>query len=413
MDRIDTLIADRADPGPRGCVLGGRALAVPGRRLGARPAARRSADRPRLHHRRAPARDQDAASAGRRRPHLRHRREVRDDRRDLRRRRSSRSPPTAPRSTSRARASRRSSSATRSTATSAAATSRSTRWRSTCGRRTRRPVRRPGGPGRPAASGPSAIGRGRFAEDPLRLLRGGPLRRSAGVRDRARHQAGDRRAAPMLADDQPRADRAGDDEDPDQRDRPGLGIHLLCDLGPDGAHRPRGAGDARHAAGRQLPPQGRLRAHPPGGRPGAADRLVRWAALLHDIAKPRTRTVDDGVVHFFGHEYLGDQMARKILAGAEAGPRHHRAGRASWWRCTSAPTRTRTTGPMARSAGSSARPATSWKTCSTSRPPTSPASARSDGAPPMPRVSALRERIEQIRAEEEVEKLAARSTATS
>jgi len=45
-------------------------------------------------------------------------------------------------------------------------------------------------------------------------------------------------------------------------------------------------------------------------------RLVaRWAALLHDIAKPRTRTVDDGVVHFYGHDYLGDQMSRKILQG--------------------------------------------------------------------------------------------------
>ena len=46
-------------------------------------------------------------------------------------------------------------------------------------------------------------------------------------------------------------------------------------------------------------------------------RLVaRWAALLHDIAKPRTRTIDqDGNVHFYGHDYLGDQMARKILHG--------------------------------------------------------------------------------------------------
>jgi len=42
---------------------------------------------------------------------------------------------------------------------------------------------------------------------------------------------------------------------------------------------------------------------------------VRWAALLHDIAKPRTRTIDDGVVHFFGHEHLGEKMTRKILLG--------------------------------------------------------------------------------------------------
>lgn len=39
----------------------------------------------------------------------------------------------------------------------------------------------------------------------------------------------------------------------------------------------------------------------------------RWSALLHDIAKPRTRSVEDGKVHFFGHEELGAQMARDIL----------------------------------------------------------------------------------------------------
>ncbi len=43
-------------------------------------------------------------------------------------------------------------------------------------------------------------------------------------------------------------------------------------------------------------------------------RLVtRWSALLHDIAKPRTRTVEDGKVHFFGHEDVGAYMARDIL----------------------------------------------------------------------------------------------------
>ncbi|HVU69161.1 MAG TPA: HD domain-containing protein [Ktedonobacteraceae bacterium] len=40
---------------------------------------------------------------------------------------------------------------------------------------------------------------------------------------------------------------------------------------------------------------------------------TRWSALLHDIAKPRTRTVEDNKVHFFGHEELGAYMARDIL----------------------------------------------------------------------------------------------------
>jgi poly(A) polymerase len=40
---------------------------------------------------------------------------------------------------------------------------------------------------------------------------------------------------------------------------------------------------------------------------------VRWAALLHDVAKPRTRSVENGQVHFFGHEHVGEKMAKRIL----------------------------------------------------------------------------------------------------
>jgi poly(A) polymerase len=42
---------------------------------------------------------------------------------------------------------------------------------------------------------------------------------------------------------------------------------------------------------------------------------VRWGALLHDIAKPRTMTVDDEEVevHFYGHEVVGERIARRIL----------------------------------------------------------------------------------------------------
>ncbi|MHB9092594.1 MAG: HD domain-containing protein [Chloroflexota bacterium] len=46
----------------------------------------------------------------------------------------------------------------------------------------------------------------------------------------------------------------------------------------------------------------------------ARDLPLRWAALLHDIAKPRTVSFEDGEVHFWGHEHLGEQMARQILA---------------------------------------------------------------------------------------------------
>ncbi len=45
----------------------------------------------------------------------------------------------------------------------------------------------------------------------------------------------------------------------------------------------------------------------------APDLILRWAALLHDIAKPRTYSVQNGEVHFFGHEVIGAHMARDIL----------------------------------------------------------------------------------------------------
>jgi poly(A) polymerase len=35
---------------------------------------------------------------------------------------------------------------------------------------------------------------------------------------------------------------------------------------------------------------------------------VRWAALLHDVAKPQTRTEDEGEVHFLQHAELGAEM---------------------------------------------------------------------------------------------------------
>jgi poly(A) polymerase len=44
-----------------------------------------------------------------------------------------------------------------------------------------------------------------------------------------------------------------------------------------------------------------------------ADLVTRWAALLHDIGKPRTVGHKDGKLHFNGHEQVGERMARTIL----------------------------------------------------------------------------------------------------
>ena len=46
-----------------------------------------------------------------------------------------------------------------------------------------------------------------------------------------------------------------------------------------------------------------------------ADPVLRWAALLHDVGKPKTRVVNGGEVQFPGHERVGESMARQILAG--------------------------------------------------------------------------------------------------
>ena len=44
------------------------------------------------------------------------------------------------------------------------------------------------------------------------------------------------------------------------------------------------------------------------------DLRVRWAALLHDIAKPATKEIVGGEVHFYGHDVIGADMARKIMS---------------------------------------------------------------------------------------------------
>lgn len=40
---------------------------------------------------------------------------------------------------------------------------------------------------------------------------------------------------------------------------------------------------------------------------------MRWAALLHDVAKPMCKTTNDGKDHFNGHNAEGEKMARTIL----------------------------------------------------------------------------------------------------
>ncbi len=94
-------------------------------------------------------------------------------------------------------------------------------------------------------------------------------------------------------------------------DQPALGLEALCDTGLAAYVMPellplRSTGqDGRHkdVFGHTLKVVENVPATP----------ILRWAALLHDIGKPRTKTIQDGKVHFFRHEMVGARMARKIL----------------------------------------------------------------------------------------------------
>lgn len=52
----------------------------------------------------------------------------------------------------------------------------------------------------------------------------------------------------------------------------------------------------------------------PPDEPAAWARTVRWAMLLHDLAKPACKTVDEnGTPHFYGHNQSGARLATDIL----------------------------------------------------------------------------------------------------
>ncbi len=152
----------------------------------------------------------------------------------------------------------------------------------------------------------------RFAEDPLRLLRAVRLAVQLGFRIEADTAAGIRAAAAALAN----ISRERVAEEMNRillSPEPGRGVRELCDLGlmtyvvPEVLEM-RGMDQDRYhhkdVFEHTLLVLDRVE----------RDLPLRWAALLHDVAKPRTVSVEDGEVHFWGHEHLGEQMARAILS---------------------------------------------------------------------------------------------------
>jgi poly(A) polymerase len=152
----------------------------------------------------------------------------------------------------------------------------------------------------------------RFAEDPLRLLRAVRFAAQLGFEI----ETETRRAVEACADAMASISRERVTQEMARlltSGRAGAGICALCDLGlmqhiipevlelcgmrQEAAYHHKDVFEHTIQVVDQIRPE----------------TVLRWAALLHDIAKPRTRKVENGEVHFFGHENLGEKMSRQIL----------------------------------------------------------------------------------------------------
>ncbi len=154
----------------------------------------------------------------------------------------------------------------------------------------------------------------RFGEDPLRLLRGVRFASRLGFQIESGTAAAIRETAALLTTIS--RERVRDElEKVLLGPAPSRGIRLLCDL---------------RLADFSLPDVPKLRGMQQDMQPvrhkdvfshtlQVLDRTpprvaLRWAALLHDIAKPATKHVENGKVTFHGHDHQGERMARRLLS---------------------------------------------------------------------------------------------------
>jgi poly(A) polymerase len=152
----------------------------------------------------------------------------------------------------------------------------------------------------------------RFAEDPLRLLRAVRLAAQLGFEI----EPETRQAIAASADSLATISRERIAQELTKiltSDRAGAGIRALCtlDLMPEivpeilelrgmhqeAAYHHKDVFEHTLQVVDQTPP----------------NLVLRWAALLHDIAKPRTRSIENGQVHFYGHEHVGEKLSQRIL----------------------------------------------------------------------------------------------------
>jgi len=154
----------------------------------------------------------------------------------------------------------------------------------------------------------------RFTEDPLRLLRAVRFASRLGFEIEPATAAAIREAAPALATIS--RERVRDElEKMLLGPAPSRGVRLLCEL---------------QLADFSLPDVPKLRGMQQDMEPvrhkdvfshtlQVLDRTpprlaLRWAALLHDIAKPATKHVENGKVTFHGHDHKGERMALRLLS---------------------------------------------------------------------------------------------------
>jgi len=154
----------------------------------------------------------------------------------------------------------------------------------------------------------------RFAEDPLRLLRAVRFAAQLDFTIESRTTHSILQQAPSLQ--KISRERIRDEMNKLlTSDHPALGLDLLVELGlmhwiiPEVLEL-KGVSQQARQGGRSKDVYAHVLRVVERSSP---DLHTRWSALLHDIAKPRTRSVEDGKVHFFGHEEVGAQMARVIL----------------------------------------------------------------------------------------------------
>ncbi len=149
-----------------------------------------------------------------------------------------------------------------------------------------------------------------FEEDPLRMLRAAQFVARFEYTPSERTIAAMRAAAPLVRTVAPERIRDELLKLLGKANKPSLGIELLRETGileVFWAELLEGVGveqNAWHAYDVYRHALATLDATPPG------DPLLRLAALLHDVAKPRTKEGE----HFYRHELLGAEMAAAMLA---------------------------------------------------------------------------------------------------